>query len=99
MKKGATTLWESWACITPDGHVGTFSFNHYAMGCVLDWFVRRVCGLRLLTPGGRRIAVNPDVDLSMDFELEYRTEYGKVMIARAGDKLEVETTGEIEVVR
>lgn len=99
VKKGATTLWESWACITPDGHVGTFSFNHYAMGCVLDWFVRRVCGLRLLTPGGRRIAVNPDVDLSMDFELEYRTEYGKIRIARDGDTLDFETTGEIEVVR
>ena len=69
------------------------------MGCVLDWFVRRVCGLRLLTPGGRMIAVNPDVDLSMDFELEYRTEYGKVRISKVGENIDVETTGEIEVVR
>ena len=99
VEKGATTIWESWACITPDGHVGTFSFNHYAMGCVLDWFVRRVCGLRLRTPGGRMIAVNPDVDLSMDFELEYRTEYGKVRISKVGENIDVETTGEIEVVR
>lgn len=99
VEKGATTIWESWACITPDGHVGTFSFNHYAMGCVLDWFVRRVCGLRMLTPGGRMIAVNPDVDLSMDFELEYRTEYGKVRISKVGENIDVETTGEIEVVR
>lgn len=45
------------------------------------------------------IAVNPDVDLSMDFELEYRTEYGKVRISKVGENIDVETTGEIEVVR
>ncbi|MGL5884875.1 MAG: alpha-L-rhamnosidase, partial [Bombilactobacillus sp.] len=31
VKSGATTVWESWAGIHPDGTVGEFSFNHYAM--------------------------------------------------------------------
>jgi alpha-L-rhamnosidase len=29
VKNGATTIWESWEAIKPDGTVGSFSFNHY----------------------------------------------------------------------
>lgn len=66
--KGATTIWERWDGIKPDGtfqNTGMNSFNHYAYGAIGHWMYSRVAGLgqapgsvgykRLLlqpTPGG-----------------------------------------------
>lgn len=58
---GATTMWENWGGISPTGEVATFSFNHYAFGCVADWVVRTVGGLATLEPGFRRFQVAPQV--------------------------------------
>ncbi|WP_255409647.1 alpha-L-rhamnosidase C-terminal domain-containing protein [Lactobacillus sp. ESL0225] len=69
---GATTIWESWAGIQPDGKVGTFSFNHYAMGCVLDWFIRNVVGLNVIKPGYKEVAINPKFKgIVNDFQMKY----------------------------
>ncbi|MDE3152334.1 MAG: hypothetical protein KGL93_08805 [Gemmatimonadota bacterium] len=46
--RGATTMWERWDGIEPDG---TFedpsmnSFNHYAFGAVGDWMYRTIAGI------------------------------------------------------
>ncbi|NTW38615.1 MAG: family 78 glycoside hydrolase catalytic domain [Cellulomonadaceae bacterium] len=60
--RGATTIWEEWAAIAPDGTVGHASFNHYAFGCVDDWLYRRIGGLQCTAPGYRRFRVEPDLD-------------------------------------
>ena len=57
--RGATTIWESWANVAPDGTVGTYSFNHYSFGCVADWMVRHVGGFAPTAPGYREILVAP----------------------------------------
>lgn len=60
--QGATTIWERWDAMLPDGTVnpGTMtSFNHYALGAVADWLHRRVAGLAPATPGFRRIRFAP----------------------------------------
>jgi len=46
--RGATTMWERWDGIKPDGSfqdVGMNSFNHYAYGAIGDWMYRAVAGL------------------------------------------------------
>lgn len=69
---GATTIWESWAGIQPNGKVGTFSFNHYAMGCVLDWFIRNVVGLNVIKPGYKEVVINPKFKgIVNDFQMKY----------------------------
>ena len=78
VEHGATTIWESWAGITPEGKVGPFSFNHYAFGCVGDWLVRRMAGLEVVEPGYRKFRVAPEVDLCNSWELCYRTAFGKI---------------------
>ncbi|KRN27585.1 alpha-l-rhamnosidase [Lactobacillus selangorensis] len=78
---GATTLWESWSGIQPDGKVGTFSFNHYAMGCVLDWFIRDVIGLTPTEPGYQTIMISPKVKLVDRFELTYQAVSGLIKIS------------------
>nr|WP_184940235.1 glycoside hydrolase family 78 protein [Planomonospora venezuelensis] len=59
---GATTVWERWDSMLPDGTVNPgdmTSFNHYALGAVADWLHRTVAGLAPAEPGYRRILVRP----------------------------------------
>ena len=60
--QGATTVWERWDAIRPDGSLndsGMTSLNHYALGAVADWLHRVVGGLGALEPGYARILVAP----------------------------------------
>ncbi len=45
--KGATTIWERWDTMKPDGTIieGMNSFNHYAYGAVGEWLYNHVAGL------------------------------------------------------
>jgi alpha-L-rhamnosidase len=48
VKMGATTIWERWDGIKPDGSFQTAdmnSFNHYAYGAIGDWMYRVMVGL------------------------------------------------------
>lgn len=48
VKMGATTIWERWDGIKPDGtfeNAGMNSFNHYAYGAIGDWMYRKMVGL------------------------------------------------------
>ena len=46
VKKGATTVWETWDGVRPDGTVHD-SLNHYAYGAICGWLFGGVCGIRL----------------------------------------------------
>lgn len=62
IQNGATTMWERWNSLKPDGSfgdVGMNSFNHYAYGAVGDWMYRHIAGIAPLAPGYARFAVAP----------------------------------------
>lgn len=84
--QGATTIWESWAGIQPDGRVGTFSFNHYAFGCVLDWIVRETVGLKVLEPGFKNIQIKPSLEIVTDFEMTFASPQGPISISKTDKK-------------
>ncbi|MBQ0111114.1 MAG: family 78 glycoside hydrolase catalytic domain [Oscillospiraceae bacterium] len=45
---GATTIWERWNSVLPDGSMnpaGMNSLNHYTYGSVLGWMYQSVCGI------------------------------------------------------
>jgi alpha-L-rhamnosidase len=95
---GATTVWERWDSMLPDGTVnpGTMtSFNHYALGAVADWLHRVVAGLAPAEPGYRtiRFAPRPGGGLT-SASARHRSPYGEVAISWRieGDDLVVETT-------
>ena len=46
VKKGATTIPESWNFITDDGKVHD-SFNHYSYGSISSWLIDRAAGIRV----------------------------------------------------
>jgi alpha-L-rhamnosidase len=59
---GATTIWERWDAMLPDGTVNPgemTSFNHYAFGAVADWMHRVIAGIRPLAAGYERILFAP----------------------------------------
>jgi len=45
VKMGATTIWEKWMALHPDGTPDSTSFNHYSYGAVGDWLYRTIAGL------------------------------------------------------
>jgi alpha-L-rhamnosidase len=80
--KGATTIWERWDGIRPDGSFqtpGMNSFNHYSYGAIGDWMYRVVAGLDTYEdgPGYRhsRIAPHPGGGLS-SAAADLQTGYG-----------------------
>ncbi|HKP08476.1 MAG TPA: family 78 glycoside hydrolase catalytic domain [Microbacterium sp.] len=59
---GATTVWERWDSLLTDGSVNPgemTSFNHYALGAVVDFLHRVVGGLELVDPGWSRVRIAP----------------------------------------
>lgn len=59
---GATTVWERWNSVLPDGSIsdtGMNSLNHYAYGAILEWVFRYVCGINPEEPGFRKIRLAP----------------------------------------
>ncbi len=64
---GATTVWERWNGMYPDGHfasAGMNSFNHYAYGSVFSWMMRRLAGISPVesAPGYAVIRFAPSPD-------------------------------------
>ncbi|HEU5103007.1 MAG TPA: glycoside hydrolase family 78 protein [Roseiflexaceae bacterium] len=86
---GATTIWERWDSMLPDGSVNPgemTSFNHYALGAVADWLHRTVAGLAPAAPGYRRLAIQPRPGGGLTHaRARHRTPYG---MAEASWKLE-----------
>jgi alpha-L-rhamnosidase len=107
--QGATTVWERWDGIRPDGSINPGemnSFNHYAFGAVADWMHRSVAGLAPLAPGYRSILVRPIPSELLDgASATHRTPYGEARVAwerRDGRlslqvRIPVGATGEVHV--
>ncbi len=76
VKKGATTIWERWNSVLPDGSFdesGMNSLNHYAYGSIGDWMYEKLAGINPAKPGYREIRIRPafirgitSVDASFD---------------------------------
>ncbi|WP_316832977.1 glycoside hydrolase family 78 protein [Pedobacter aquatilis] len=62
VKMGATTIWERWDGIKPDGsfqNTEMNSFNHYAYGAIGDWMYQNILGIQAGSPGYKEIIIKP----------------------------------------
>ncbi|MBR5572836.1 MAG: family 78 glycoside hydrolase catalytic domain [Oscillospiraceae bacterium] len=74
---GATTIWENWNAIRPDGTITTSSYNHYALGSVGSWIYRHIGGLHPLSAGWRSIEFAPDIHCGLTWaQCSHLTPYG-----------------------
>ena len=84
VKMGATTVWERWNSILPDGSFNPAnmnSLNHYAYGSIGNWLHTRLCGLRPLEPGYRKFSVTPRFIKGITWaELKFDSVYGLIAI-------------------
>lgn len=84
---GATTVWERWNSLLPDGTPnpdGMNSYNHYAYGSVMEFVYRRIAGIEPAEAGFKtvRIAPNPCKGLAK-LKVEYETVNGKIVSSYA----------------
>jgi len=81
---GATTIWERWDSLLPDGTVNPgnmTSFNHYALGAVAAWLHRRVAGIAPAEPGYRTIRFAPELRGPLTYaRASHHTPYGLAAI-------------------
>lgn len=100
---GATTTWERWDALRPDGTVNEtkmsgdnmVSFNHYSFGSVGEFYYRYILGIQPLEPGYARIGIHPFVDRRLGHvEGSYRSRVGEIKVAWKveGDEVRVQLT-------
>ena len=81
---GATTIWERWNSVLPDGSVsgtGMNSMNHYCYGSIVQWMYETVTGLRPAAPGFKRARIAPEPDERLDWaECAYDSAAGRYAV-------------------
>ena len=95
--KGATTIWERWNGIKPDGsfqYPSMNSFNHYAYGAIGEWMYANLMGLKINEefPGYKRYTIQPLFDKNFDLVVgSFDSNYGKIAVAwsRKNGKLQL----------
>ena len=84
VKMGATTVWEHWDGIKPDGTMWSpdmNSFNHYAYGAIGEWMVRVAAGIEIdeKKPGYKHTVIYPRFGGNLGWlKAEYKSVYGPV---------------------
>lgn len=91
LTQGATTIWEKWDAIRPDGSFDTCSLNHYAYGAVGQWMFETIGGIRPLSPGFRTFQIDPHPGGGLTWaKVDYRTPAGWIRVRwKTGSVLEV----------
>ncbi|MGB3253231.1 family 78 glycoside hydrolase catalytic domain [Buttiauxella gaviniae] len=97
VKAGATTIWEHWDGMKPDGSMWSAdmnSFNHYAYGAVGEWLYRSVAGIEADAdePGFKHVIIAPTIGGNVSWvDAAYDSVYGEIKVrwqvrqSRVGD--------------
>ena len=79
---GATTVWERWNSLMPDGTPnpdGMNSYNHYAYGSVMEFVVRRIVGVEPAEAGYKKVKIAPNPCKGLaEVKAEYQSASGKI---------------------
>ena len=103
--RGATTTWERWDALRPDGTVNEedqngdnmVSFNHYSFGSVGEFYYRYILGIQPLEPGFAKVRIRPFVDRRLGtVSGGYRSRRGEIKVAWDADSGEVSVTTPVE---
>ena len=100
IKNGATTMWEHWDSIKPDGSFqdpSMNSFNHYAYGAVGDWMYKNIAGINHdpSNPGYKHTVIHPRPGGDLTYARgQYEAVYGTIVSEweQEEDKFQLEVT-------
>lgn len=80
---GATTVWERWNSLMPDGTPnpdGMNSYNHYAYGSVMEFVIKRIAGLQPNAAGYKKVKIAPKPCKGLaEIKAEYDSVSGKIV--------------------
>ena len=80
---GATTIWEHWDGLRPDGTMWSDSmnsYNHYAYGSVADWIFSVAGGIRPDEAGYKTVIIEPHPSESLGaLSVRYNTKEGEIV--------------------
>lgn len=86
---GATTVWERWDALRPDGTVNEskmsndnmVSFNHYAFGSVGEFYYGYILGIKPEKPGYEEVSIKPYIDARLgSVKGSYLSKAGKISV-------------------
>ncbi len=109
IRLGATTIWELWDGVNPDGSFNMFemnSLNQFGFGTVGDWICSELCGIRPLAAGYKKFVIEPRPVIGVSaFKYTYETVYGRIIcdftcqngMVEANIKVPVNTTAVISL--
>ncbi len=103
VKAGATTTWERWDAIRPDGTVNEtksngdnmVSFNHYSFGSVGKFYYQYILGIQPLEPGFAKIRIQPRIDARIG---AFSGSYRDIRVAFDGRILHICTPAETRII-
>ncbi|MGT2756134.1 alpha-L-rhamnosidase [Streptococcus ovuberis] len=82
---GATTIWERWNSVEPDGSMnpeGMNSLNHYSIGAIMEWAYKYVVGIRNPQKGYQAFDIAPEFDYRLDqISGEFDSPYGPISVS------------------
>jgi alpha-L-rhamnosidase len=103
VKAGATTTWERWDALQPDGTVNEskmsgdnmVSFNHYSFGSVGKFYYQYILGIKPIEPGFKKIKIQPHMD---DRIGTFSGRYKDIRVCYDGKLLHITTPTEATIV-
>ncbi len=111
VKRGATTIWERWDALRPDGTVNEtstsggddnmVSFNHYAFGSVGEFYYRYILGIQPMEPGFSKVCIAPVPDVRLgSVEGSYHSRAGEIKVfwQVEGKQVKLHVTTPVETV-
>ena len=103
VKAGATTTWERWDAIKPDGGVNEtksngdnmVSFNHYSFGSVGKFYYQYILGIQPMKPGFAEIKIRPHIDSRIG---AFSGSYKEIMVGYDGERLHISTPANAQII-
>lgn len=109
VKQGATTTWERWDALRPDGTVNEtkmasdnmVSFNHYSFGSVGKFYYQYILGIQPATPGFGKVRIRPVMDERIgNVSGSYESRCGKIEVSwsLSNGELQIVTPVDAEII-
>jgi len=103
VKCGATTTWERWDAIQPDGTVNEtksngdnmVSFNHYSFGSVGRFYYQYILGIQPMEPGFAKVKIHPHMDERIG---AFSGSYKDIRVEYDGQTLRISTPAEARII-
>ena len=99
----ATTTWERWDALRPDGTVNEtkmsgdnmVSFNHYSFGSVGKFYYQYILGIQPLEPGFGKIKIHPHIDRRIG---NFSGSYKNIDLSYDGKLLHISTPADAQII-